>query len=240
MKITPIASSSAGIATIVSNGGSSLLLDCGISKKRLRRALGALTAIDAVLLTHEHADHARGAAAMMIAGVDVFATAGTFEALNLNGHHRARIVEPETPFRVGPWSVVPLPAVHNAAEPVYWYFSTDAATSCSTRSTPPIVRHRFAGLTHVLIEANWCPTIVQQRVKDGTMDASLAGTVLKNHMSIDGAVALLKANDLSAVQGIWLLHLSDKNSDAEAFAHRVAATTGKPVHVAPRNEERYS
>ena len=239
MKITPIASSSAGNATIVSNGGSSLLLDCGISKKRLRRALGALTAIDAVLLTHEHADHARGAAAMMIAGVDVFATAGTFEALNLNGHHRARIVKPETPFRVGPWSVVPLPAVHNAAEPVYWYFSTADNVLLYAVDTS-YVRHRFAGLTHVMIEANWCSTIVQQRVKSGTMDASLAGTVLKNHMSIDGAVALLRANDLSAVESIWLMHLSDKNSDAEAFNQRVADATGKPVHVAPRNEERYS
>ena len=237
VQVTPIASSSAGNATVVSSSSGNLLLDCGLSAKRLRRAMRALTNVGAVLLTHEHADHSRGAAALMNAGVDVYATAGTFEALGLDVHHRARVVDVEVPFTIGPWSVVPLPAVHNAADPVSWYFGTAENVLLYAVDTA-YVPYRLTGLTHVMVEANWCPRILQQRVTGGALSADLAGSVAQNHMSIEGALALLEANDLRAVQGIWLMHLSDGNSDAEAFAQRVAAATGKPVRVAPRNQER--
>lgn len=42
----------------------------------------------------------------------------------------------------------------------------------------------------------------------------------------------LKANDLSKVREIWLLHLSDGNSDAERFKREVMELTGKPVYIA--------
>jgi hypothetical protein len=42
----------------------------------------------------------------------------------------------------------------------------------------------------------------------------------------------MQANDLSKVQEIWLLHLSDGNSDADRFKREIQELTGKPVYVA--------
>lgn len=51
-------------------------------------------------------------------------------------------------------------------------------------------------------------------------------------MSLETAKEFLRANDLSRVQEIWLLHLSDDNSDAERFKREIQGLTDKPVYVA--------
>ena len=58
--------------------------------------------------------------------------------------------------------------------------------------------------------------------------------VMKSHMSIETAKEFLRVNDLSQVREIWLIHLSDGNSDAERFKREVAELTGKMVFVADK------
>jgi phosphoribosyl 1,2-cyclic phosphodiesterase len=55
---------------------------------------------------------------------------------------------------------------------------------------------------------------------------------MRGHMSIEQTREMLLSNDLSKVREIWLIHLSDSNSDAEAFRDDIQAATGKPVYVA--------
>ena len=50
-----------------------------------------------------------------------------------------------------------------------------------------------------------------------------------------GEKELLKANDLSKVQQIWLLHLSDGNSDEKRFKREIQELTGKPTFIAGVN-----
>ena len=59
----------------------------------------------------------------------------------------------------------------------------------------------------------------------------LAG-VLRSHFSLENVKEFLQANDLSKVQEIWLLHLSDGNSDAERFKREIQELTGKVVYIA--------
>jgi ribonuclease BN (tRNA processing enzyme) len=56
--------------------------------------------------------------------------------------------------------------------------------------------------------------------------------VIESHMSLSTCKDLLKANDLSQVNNIVLIHLSDGNSDAKRFEAEVQEVTGKTVHVA--------
>ena len=53
-------------------------------------------------------------------------------------------------------------------------------------------------------------------------------------VSIENVLAFLRANDLSKVKEIWLIHLSDGNADAGKFARMVEAATGKPVYIGGR------
>ncbi|MCF7811925.1 MBL fold metallo-hydrolase [bacterium] len=62
MKIFPIASSSDGNCTFIKTGSASILIDCGLSLRQLRRIIGSeqLNELDAVFITHEHSDHIKG------------------------------------------------------------------------------------------------------------------------------------------------------------------------------------
>jgi phosphoribosyl 1,2-cyclic phosphodiesterase len=56
--------------------------------------------------------------------------------------------------------------------------------------------------------------------------------LLRSHFSLENVLEFLRANDLSKVEEIWLLHLSQSNSSEELFKKEVQAATGKPVFIA--------
>ena len=57
---------------------------------------------------------------------------------------------------------------------------------------------------------------------------------MRSHMSLENCKELLRANDLSKVKEIHLLHLSDENSVEDQFKKEIAALTGLPVYVAQK------
>jgi len=69
------------------------------------------------LVGHEHADHSKAAPDLMRAGINCYMSAGTAEALGLNGH-RVRVVKALEQFTLGAWTVLPFEAIHDAREPL--------------------------------------------------------------------------------------------------------------------------
>ena len=88
------------------------------------------------------------------------------------------------------------------------------------------------GLTHICIECNYDEETLSENVTQGKIDPVLRQRIVENHMSLDRVKAMLFANDLSNVEEIWLLHLSDENADAERFRKEIFWLTGRRVHVA--------
>ena len=82
------------------------------------------------------------------------------------------------------------------------------------------------------MECNHSYEIVDRRVKEGKLDRTLARRLVKSHMSLENFIEFLRANDMSRVRQIYLLHLSDGNSDAEGFKRRVQQETGAEVYIA--------
>ncbi len=58
--------------------------------------------------------------------------------------------------------------------------------------------------------------------------------LLQSHFGLDNVKDMLRANDLSKLREVWLLHLSDSNSDADRFKREVQEITGTVVQVARR------
>ena len=67
--------------------------------------------------------------------------------------------------------------------------------------------YKFPGLTTIMIEAN--------HSADAISGDPRAHRLRRSHMSIENCIELLKANDLTSVREIWLIHLSSSNGDAE-------------------------
>lgn len=234
MRVLPLASSSAGNAIALEEEGSLLLLDAGIPFRKLQVALRhRASALEGVLLTHEHADHSRAIADLLgKAHVEVFATEGTLDALGIPPVYLARVVEPLEPFRAGAWTALAFPVRHDAREPVGYLVRSPAGAKILYLTDASSTSYRFRDLTHVLVEANHAPAILDRAVESGSTDASLALRIRQNHLSLAGALAVLEATNVETIEEIWLIHLSDGHSDARAFRDAVERATGRPTFVA--------
>jgi phosphoribosyl 1,2-cyclic phosphodiesterase len=82
-----------------------------------------------------------------------------------------------------------------------------------------------------MAECNYSKEAVDHAVKKGYVPEIVRSRLLDTHMSIDHFSEMLEANDLKQLQQIYLLHLSDNNSNAEEFKERVQKKTGVEVYV---------
>ncbi len=232
MKIKALASSSKGNCYWISDGNTAVLLECGLPLLEIQRALGfQLSKVAGCLVSHEHGDHAKAIRHVAKVGVDIFASSGTIAAVGLEGH-RLHVIRAREQFRLGTWTVLPFDTVHDATEPLGFLLASKSGEKLLFATDTAYIRYRFTNLTHLMIEANYHLPILKAAIAAGLVDESVRRRILHSHMSLTTALEFLQANDLSKLQAIWLMHLSDFNSDAEMFKRAVQEVTGKPVYVA--------
>ena len=228
MDIKIIASGSSGNAYLIGDGKTHLLLDAGIPFKRIQIGCGFRTSsIDGCLVTHRHGDHAMAIPKLLQRGIAVYSNedvAGLYPGVQQ--------MEARREFRIGTFRILPFEAEHDV--PCYGYQVTSEETSEKLVyiTDSAYVRYTVTGLTHIMIEANYAEDIMIGNVRDEKVPLSLAERVAGTHMSIDTLLSLLRANDMTKVRQIYLLHLSDNNSDAEVFKKMVQRETGAEVYIA--------
>jgi phosphoribosyl 1,2-cyclic phosphodiesterase len=233
MNFMPIASSSRGNAYLVeSHGVAPLLLECGISIKRLREKLRfGVTGIAGCLISHEHGDHSKAVKDLLKAGVDVFTSAETAEALGVKGHYRLTQLTSGLSIRIDDWLVLPFDLHHDVPTHGFLIAAPDGEKLLFIPDTS-YIRNRFEEITILAIECNHVAEILSEHIIDGTVPQPLGRRVRRNHMSLSRVVDMLKANDLSRCREIWLLHLSDANSDEARMIKEVQEATGIPTFSA--------
>jgi phosphoribosyl 1,2-cyclic phosphodiesterase len=232
VEIEVLASGSRGNCYRVTDGSNPLLLECGIKFKEIQKWLGfRVQALTGCLVSHEHRDHAKAIVDMMRAGVDCYMSRGTQEAIGTGGH-RARIVRAREQFKVGSWTILPFETQHDAVEPLGFLLVNRVGDKILYATDTYYLRYRFHGLTHIMVECNYSMDILEANVASGDVPEALKDRILRSHFSLEHVKQFLKANDLSKVQAIYLLHLSDGNADGEMFKREVQALTGKEVYVA--------
>jgi len=231
MDIRVLASGSSGNAYYV-GGESPLLLEAGIPFRRIQEALNFKTfCLGGCLITHEHMDHAKAVKDMLKAGIDCCMSQGTADALGIYHHHRLHIVRAGVQFQFYGWTVMPFATKHDAAEPLGFLMQSGENKLLYATDTE-YIPHTFQGLNYILVECNFSMEIVKQRLGDGELNRALWDRILRNHLSLETLIDFLKANDLSELREIWLLHLSNNNSDAGLFKRKIQEVTGKVVKVA--------
>jgi phosphoribosyl 1,2-cyclic phosphodiesterase len=134
VRISVLASGSGGNSCVVESGRTRILVDAGLSAREIERRLEArlmsAESIDGIFLTHEHNDHASGASTFSARwGCPVFATAGTADAIGLDGSLFAPFVRilSGREGRIGSIGFRPLAVPHDANESVVYAFEADQA-----------------------------------------------------------------------------------------------------------------
>jgi len=233
MKLKIINSNSAGNCYILENDQEALIIECGVRFERIKEALNfRLAKVAGCLVSHEHLDHCKSAKEMLSKGINVYASPGTHKAMDTITHHRAKLLLPGTEQMIGNFKVKGFDVKHDCEQPLGFLISHKETGTILFLTDSYYVEYKFPGLHNVIIEANYCNKILKERVSNGASPFFLRDRVFQSHMSIETCKKTLQANDLSQVNNIVLIHLSDGNSDEKRFKYEVEEQTGKTVHVA--------
>jgi phosphoribosyl 1,2-cyclic phosphodiesterase len=229
-----LASSSRGNAYLVSAPGvAPLLLEAGLPIKQLREKLNfGLTGLAGCLVSHEHSDHSKAVKDLLKAGIDCWMSSGTAKALDVLGHHRTQVFMKESILmQHHGWRIKPFPLEHDAQEPTGFLIGYGEDRLLFVPDTS-YVENRFDGITIAAIECNNIEEILADNIRNGHLDPSVGRRVRRNHMSLENVIAMLKANDLSRLRQVWLLHLSNANADEKRMIREVQEVVGVPVYAA--------
>jgi phosphoribosyl 1,2-cyclic phosphodiesterase len=238
LEIKSLASGSSGNTYRVSDYKTPLLLECGISYKKLQEGLEfKLSEIEGCLISHEHKDHCKALNEVMRAGINCHMSPGTKKALLdekfTEDNHRIITHKVYDPFKIGSWIIKSFEAEHDAADPVnYLLWSKETGDKLVYITDSFYTKYKFNNLNYIMIECNYSKKILDENIAAGRVPMVQKNRLLKSHFSLKNVKDFLKANDLSKVREIWLLHLSDRNSNAELFKKEIQGITGKMVKVA--------
>src|SRR5690625_4017536 len=231
INIRTLASGSSGNAYLIDDGRSQLLLECGISYKDIQIALNFDTKnIVGCLISHEHKDHTKGLKDVVRAGIDCYMSQGTADAEGIE-HHRIKVVENKKQFTIGTWTILPFDLQHDVAEPIGFLLMNELGKKVLYATDMYYVKYKYNGLTHIMVEANYAIDLLDHNIEHGIVPQVMKKRLVKSHFSLENVKEFLMANDLSKVEEIHLIHLSNNNADPERFKREVQELTGKVVYV---------
>lgn len=243
-----LGSGSKGNAVLLECGDSRVLVDAGFPVHDLAQRLATLgiapQSIEAVVLTHEHSDHVKGArAGAKRWGWSLYATEGTARAYPALLDADVATFEAGATLHVGRFELRAVPTSHDAADPV-----AVVATSKSTGvragvcydlgCVTDVVRGAFREVDLLVLEANHDEGMLRAGPYPPSVCERIAGR--RGHLSNRAAAAMARDAAHANMNHVVLAHLSESCNDhglaASAVAAKLAGTRfrGK-VSVAPQH-----
>lgn len=230
IKFLAYASGSSGNLYTVSDGQTTVMIECGLPWRKVRELLGFNTSsLAGALLSHSHGDHSKSAKDAARAGLDIYASKSTLDALDISDHHRFEISE--AAFTIGTWIVMPFRTVHDSEGSLGFYMAGNYGERFLYLTDSAYSPVKFKDLSVIAVECNNIESILSENIQKGYLPSVVGRRVRRNHLSLENVITMLKSNDLSKCRRIYLLHLSDGNSDEQRMKLEVQQATGIPVEV---------
>lgn len=230
MKLKCIATGSTGNCyTLTSNSGETLILDCGIPIKEIKKGLNwNVKDVVGVLCTHKHLDHSKSVNDFKAMGIPI---CKPYETLLMNqflanSYFTVRAFDLTTVD--GRWT-------HTNADgtecPCYGFLITHKEMGRLLYITDcEVVKWKFNDINHILLGVNYDKDLVDT-------DNPKANHVFRGHLSIDTACDFVKANDSDSLQNVIMCHLSSENADKDSFIAKMKnAVNGANVDVAEQGK----
>lgn len=227
MIIKAIASSSNGNCYSISDGSSTLLVECGVPISQIRREVD-LTKIEGCLISHEHQDHCK-AATDVVKFVPIYTSSGTIEALKIDKmyDYKLKSIKHGESKTIGSFVVSPFNTQHDAAEPLgFLIYSTVTNEKLLFVTDTYYIHYQFKGLNYIMVECNYSKDLITNGLSKTEYNR-----LIQSHFELENVKKFLDATDLSKCRQIYLMHLSDRNSDEARFKKEIQELTGIPVEV---------
>lgn len=232
MEVHVLASGSDGNCTVVESDGEAIMIDCGISCRKVLHQM-ELEGVDArmvkaILITHEHTDHMAGAGATSRKlKVPVMCNVPTFEAMSLGAVDFIPF-DPSRPFDVGQFHVVPLPTNHNAVQPNAFYVEAGGHSMAQVTDTGSVtfqIEEALRKAEIAVMEANYD----QQMLVDGPYPPALKRLIGSDHghmSNVDSAAVIRRTMPKDHARQVFLAHLSRHNNTPDIARQTASDITG--------------
>lgn len=229
-----LASGSAGNACVVESGRTRILVDAGLSAKEIEKRLAARGyapgSIQGIFVTHEHGDHSYGALTFAARfGCSLFATAGTADALGLEGNLFSPFVRMEScrEGRVGDIGFRPLGTPHDSNESVAYAFEGDDARvviASDLGHVQPAFLDFLRGATTLLLEFNHDEDMLRDGPYVWPLKVRIAGGL--GHLSNRQSAEAVRTTAGPRLKRVVATHLSRANNTPALALASLASALG--------------
>ena len=226
IEVEVLATGSKGNCYLMKSGETKILLDCGLAYKKTLELLN-FELPSAVLVTHEHKDHAKAAEDFIKHGVDVFMTAGTAMALGLEKSHRLNLIDDKEFSPDADRDFWAFKVKHDAAEPVNFFISENNDKVLYLTDLGKVPKFNCLDATKILIETNFS----EKDLMSSETDAKQKQRIFENHLSVEKAAEFLKSSDLRECKEIYLIHISERHGNGEKFQKIIQEIVGDNIKV---------
>lgn len=228
MGIKVLASGSAGNCYLLESQNETLILECGINFKDIKKGLNFdLSKVVGCLVSHEHKDHCKAVDDVLKAGIDVYMSKGTAEGIGLKDNpynYRVNDIK-KCDGKIGDFTVVPFDTQHDVNEPLGFLIVHKELGKTVFITDSYYCKYKFNNVDHILIECNYSEDSLNEI-------PSYRARVLKSHMSLETLKEALKTWDLNKTKDITLIHISEGNGDPRRFQTEIEELTGIKTYVA--------
>ena len=231
MKLTCLGSSSAGNCYLLqADSGETLILDCGIPIKEIKKGLGwNIKDVVGALCTHRHQDHSKSVKDFEAMGIPI---CKPYEALLMNqflanSYFTVRTFDLTTID--GSWT-------HTDANgtpcPIFGFLITHKEMGRLLYITDcEFIKWRFKDIDHILLGVNYDKDMVDWS------NPAKNNHVFRGHLEIGTACDFVKANDSDSLNNVIMCHLSSENADKDIFIAKMKnAVNGANVDVAEQGK----
>ena len=231
MRLRCLGSSSAGNCYLLtSESGETLILDCGIPIKEIKKGLDwNIKDVVGVLCTHKHLDHSKSLNDFKSMGIPIYAPylGDSCKSMNMGG------------FTVKPFDLTTIDGnwTHTDANgepcPIYGFMITHMEMGRMLYITDcELIKWKFKDINHILLGVNYDKDLIDNE------DSAKVNHVYRGHMSIDTACDFVKSNNSNYLQNVIMCHLSKNNADKDLFIDKMkSAVPNVNVDVAEPNKE---
>lgn len=224
MRMKSLASGSSGNAIYVGSDTTHILVDAGISGKKIEKGLNQIgiscKELDAILVTHEHRDHTSGLGVLSRKyGIPIYATDGTIKGLYENpaigeiDKSLFQTIKADDKFVIKDITAYPIRLSHDAREPVAYRFGYG---TCKTAIMTDLgvyddyILGNLQGLDAVFIEANHDVRMLQTGRYPYMLKQRILGKY--GHLSNEASGRLLSQILHDKMKYVILSHLSQENN----------------------------
>lgn len=233
MRLKVLSSGSCGNSYLLETKEETLIIEAGITYKRIQEGLDFDTGkVVGCLISHEHGDHSKAAIQLMKNGIDVYGSKGTLEELDLEDHYKAKEIKKHEKIKVGGFTVLPFDVQHDAKEPLGFLIQHKRMGKLLFITDTYYSKYRFKEVDHILVECNYKKEILDSNIEKGTVTEWLSERIIRSHFEIGNVKDFLRSSDLSKTKNIVLIHLSSQNSNEKLFRKEIEKATGRITHIA--------